>query len=260
MKLAIGGRTLDSGWELLTVGQLVTRFPRTSKVFEYRGIDYFCGGRKTLEEACLLRGVDALHLRREIAAVLISREDAPDSEWESRSLTSLIENIVNTHHALIRSERPRLTELARKVARVHSPRHYELNSLADAVDRLFHLLVPHLDEEEKGFFTLAKRWEASGMNVSLVASLAFELERLEHDHHEVRRLLESIRRLTSGFVPPSDGCDAYLTLFDGLESLEEDIHLHVHKENNILHARILSALGKGTKAKRKRPRDAFLGH
>ncbi len=238
---------LDLGWELLTVGQLVVRFPETAPILENRGIDYCCDGKRSLEEACLLKGLDAQQLRKDIADVLSDQSGNQERDWEQESLSALIDHIVTTHHVYIRTERTRITALAQKVAHVHGSRHPELMRLSESVEKLFPILEKHMDEEERTFFPLARQWETAGSDIAMASPLAFELERLEQDHHEVGRLLELIRKLSSGFSPPADGCNSYRSLYQGLEDLEADVHTHIHKENNILHARILAALGKNGK-------------
>jgi regulator of cell morphogenesis and NO signaling len=54
------------------------------------------------------------------------------------------------------------------------------------------------------------------------------------EHDRDGELLAELRRLTGGYVPPSDGCASYRALYDGLAELEADTHLHIHKENNVL--------------------------
>ena len=222
---------------ILTVGEWVARYPITARVFETRGIDYCCGGKRTLEEACARQGLDLAAIKGDLALVLEKATPSSETNWDKSSLDALLDHIESTHHRFLRDEKPRLTALARKVARVHGDRHPELTDLAAAVDRIFQELDPHLDHEEQVDFPAYRKWEASGQVTD--GNLTRSLADLENEHVEVGRILEDIRDLASGFEPPPDACNSYLALFHGLERLEEDLHAHIHKENNILHARIL---------------------
>jgi regulator of cell morphogenesis and NO signaling len=224
----------------LTIGQWVARYPITARVFETRGIDYCCGGKRTLEEACVRQGLDVAAIKADLALVLEMLEKAPplaETNWDQVSLATLLDHIESTHHRFLREEKPRLTALAHKVARVHGERHPELTELAAAVDGIFQALDPHLDHEEQVEFPAFREWEGNGRVTG--ADLLRSLGNLEEEHTEVGRVLENIRDLASGFEPPPDACNSYRALFQGLERLEEDLHAHIHKENNILHARIM---------------------
>lgn len=226
--------------EGLTVGQWVARYPQTARIFESRGIDYCCGGKRSLEEACARNGKDPAALRAELAEALEQTPARAETDWSRASLTALIDHIESTHHRYLKEEMPRLAALAHKVARVHGERHPELPELDAAVDRLVRELVPHLEREERTDFPAIREWERAGGKDRPVG-LQTGLDSLEDEHVEVGGILEGIRGLASGFHPPPDACNSYLALFHGLERLEADLHAHIHKENNILHARIRAA-------------------
>src|SRR5690606_11324552 len=231
-------KTGMTGWGELTVGQLVARHPQTARVFEIHGIDYCCGGKRTLESACAREGADVDAVRAELAEALSGGSADQEVDWDNVSMTSLVDHIESGHHRYIRDERPRLTALAQKVARVHGSRHPELIELASAVERIFEDLEPHLEKEEKVFFPAFRAWEKSPAGGAPDPELVSGLEAVEAEHTAMGEILVSIRKLTSGFEPPQDACNSYLALFHGLEGFEADLHEHIHKENNILHARI----------------------
>ncbi len=222
----------------LTVGQWVARYPQTARIFESRGIDYCCRGNRSLEEACARNGKDPSALRAELAEALEQAPSSPDTDWNKEPLETLINHIESVHHRFLREEKPRLIALAHKVAAVHGDRHPELVELDSKVDLIFRELDPHLDREEQVEFPAIRNWETAGRKGD---GLPDHLEALEDEHIEVGRILENIRDITSGFRPPPDACNSYLALFHGLEQLEADLHSHIHKENNILHARIRAA-------------------
>jgi regulator of cell morphogenesis and NO signaling len=197
-----------------------------------------------LEDACGRKGLDAGEVRAELARLAAGPAPEEAAEWREAPLGALIDHIVASHHQYLRNEEPRLTWLAAKVANVHGDRHPELADLADAVLAVFAELRPHMEAEERDFFPACRRWEAVPGAIPS-AELLTGLAGLEEEHKAVGALLERIRALTSGFRPPQDACNSYLALFHGLEQLEADIHAHIHKENNILHARLLARRGEG---------------
>lgn len=225
-----------------TVGEWVARHPGTARIFERHGIDYCCAGRRSLADACDRKGLDAgaiLGIRAELAGIARTAQPEASIDWSAAPLRDLIGHIIASHHQFLRAEEPRLTYLAAKVAHVHGERHGELRELADVVIAIFGELRPHLDAEERDFFPACLRWEAEPGAESPPELLA-GLAGLEKEHTAVGALLERIRTLTAGFALPPDACNSYRALFHGLEQLEADTHEHIHKENNILHARVLA--------------------
>jgi regulator of cell morphogenesis and NO signaling len=227
-----------------TVGEWVANHPQTARIFERLGIDYCCAGRRSLEEACGRKGIDPAQVRAELIEHLRLAPPAVPMDWNRQSVADLIANIESSHHHYIRTEKQRLIFLAVKVARVHGDNHPELERIAENVIRLYEELEPHLEREEKDFFPACEAWGGKEAAGAPDPALLETLRALEKEHTAVGGLLESIRELASGFQPPPDACNSYLALFHGLEQLEADLHEHIHKENNILHSRILAGAGK----------------
>lgn len=232
------------GGQPMTVGQWVARFPQSAQVFDARGIDYCCGGKLSLDDACNLKGLDPAVLKSDLAELRKNPGPSRAQDWENAPLKVLVDHIESIHHAYIRSERPRLMALAQKVARVHGPRHPELVELAVTVEQVFRELDPHLEKEERDVFPICRTWSDRERQESPDSGLVSAVIGIEAEHLEVGRLLAVIRKLTMGYRPPQDACNSYLALFHGLERFEADLHEHIHLENNILHSRITSAAGK----------------
>jgi regulator of cell morphogenesis and NO signaling len=220
------------------VGRLVTERLGRSRIFDRLGIDYCCGGRKTLDRACREKGLDVDEVLREIDAC--DGEPNPDDrvDWASEPMGALIDHIVGTHHASLRRELPRLDAHAEKVARVHGDRHPELIELREVFAGLREELELHMQKEEKVLFPMIKRLEAAEDLPSFhCGSITNPILVMEHEHETVGSALERLRALTGGYTPPDDACTTYRALLDGLADLEADLHRHVHKENNILFPR-----------------------
>ncbi len=221
-----------------TIGEIVAEDYRTAKVFDKYGIDFCCGGQLALAAACSEQGVDPEMLSRELEAA--KREPAERrenyAEWE---LSFLADYIVNTHHAYIKKETGQIAAYAQKIAEVHGPRHPELGQIAGIFDKVADDLTAHLREEEENLFPAVKRLEAAAKSGAAPAPGDVEtirgcLQKLNQEHEEVGEAVHTIRRLSQGYALPADACNTYLVTYQKLREFEDDLHKHVHLENNIL--------------------------
>jgi len=140
------------------------------------------------------------------------------------TLTELTEHLESTHHVYLKKALPRLVALMDKVHQAHSPRHPELTRLQTVVENLRADLEPHLLKEEQILFPLIRQLEAAQGPIRVMRS----------EHDGAGELLKDMRTLTNVYVVPKDGCQSFQLLYEGLKELEEDTHIHIHKENNIL--------------------------
>jgi regulator of cell morphogenesis and NO signaling len=223
-----------------TVGELVAERPSRARVFEKFGIDYCCGGRKPLEQACR-------ELRMDVQAVLdaLRRNDdgrAPERDWAALGLGGLADHIEQAHHGYLRQELPRLDFLTGKVAAAHGQRHPELLRLRDVFAAFKAELLNHMQKEELVLFPLCRRLEAGELDAQAAGpGMRRPIDVLTHEHEDAGAALAEMRRLTGGFVPPADACNTYRALLDSLKELEADMHQHVHLENNVLFPAALKA-------------------
>jgi len=220
------------------VADLVTEAPSRAAVFEQLGIEYCCGGRVPLIDACADKGLAI----DEVVAMLDASTDAAPIEIDLSSvgIEELITNIVDVHHAFLRTELPRAAALAGKVARAHGGSDARLVEARDEVDRLVAELAEHLESEEVNVFPVCVRL-ASGATVD-PTELRQLLETLEDEHDHVAERLARLRELLDDFAPPPGACTSYRAYLDTLERVESDIHLHVHKENHVLFGRVRDAI------------------
>ena len=215
-----------------TLADLVTTYPSLARDFERLGLDYCCGGRRTIAQACDREDLD-------LAALLIelnmSCSVVPPPEWTTFGVVELVDHIEATHHVYLWDELPRLTALADKVASAHSVRHPELIRLRDIVAELRAELEPHLRKEERILFPMIRQLAAAdGLPELHCGTVANPIRMMRFEHDRVGELLSGLRSLAGEYVVPADGCASYAALFTALEELEADTHLHVHKENNVL--------------------------
>jgi regulator of cell morphogenesis and NO signaling len=220
-----------------TVGEIVAEDFRTAAVFHEFGIDFCCGGRHTLAEACRERNTDPDAVLAAITRSCSVPGIAPRfDEW---SLDTLIGYIVGTHHAYVRRALPSLLAHTRKLAAVHGSRHPELHEVARLTQKVAGEMASHMIKEEQILFpyiaAVAESAERGGAAPSApFGSIDSPIAMMEEEHEAAGTAMAAIRTLTGGYVPPEDGCATYQVALQELEAFERDLHTHVHLENNIL--------------------------
>ncbi len=231
------------------IGELVARHPATSRTFRRFGIDFCCGGGKTVAEACATRGLDEPRVVEELRCSMEHRaggadaDDTPD--WQQEDLGALVRFIVERFHVPLREELERLREMSRKVASVHGERSPEVWPPLDGVlNRFRKSLLDHMDCEEQMLFPLIERLRdrslQSGARSEPALPVSPPIAAMEDDHDRAGADLRAMRELTGGFVPGADACNTVRALLDGLEHLEDEMHQHVHLENEVLFPRAVA--------------------
>ncbi|MCB0878674.1 MAG: iron-sulfur cluster repair di-iron protein [Thermoleophilia bacterium] len=220
------------------VSDLVAQSPARAAVFEQLGIEYCCGGKVPLIDACASRGIAV----EEVIAMLedSTRNASADRDWSTASIEELVADIIETHHAFLHETLPRVGPLAHKVARAHGSRDPRLVEASVVVDLLVEDLAEHLASEEEDVFPVCLEIAEDGKVDEFETEQ--ELHALESEHEQVGAHLARLRELLDGFVPPDGACPTYRAYLDALERLEADVHLHVHKENHILFGKVRDAL------------------
>lgn len=221
-----------------TVGDWVTERPGRSRVFERFGLDYCCGGRRPLGEACADAGLDAA----EVLAALRESDAAagaePQVDWSLATMSELVGHIVSVHHAYLRRKLPRLAQMNEKVAAAHGERHPEVSQCREVFSALSAELEAHMWKEEQMLFPMIEQLEsAASLPHFHCGSLQNPIAVMEDEHDSAGRALRRLRDLTGGYTPPHDACNTYRAWLDGLAELEADLHEHIHKENDILFPR-----------------------
>lgn len=216
----------------MTLGDIVTQRPSLAAELERRGLDYCCHGDRTLAAAARDAGLDAQTVAEELSAAHVAE---PAAEWASLGLVELVDHIETVHHGYLRAEMPRISALIAKIVTVHGDRHPELAEVQRLYTELRADLEPHLTREEQELFPMIRQLAAaSDAPGSDHRAIVEQIEALGAEHETVGDLLEELRRATSEYATPADGCASYAACYEALAHLEADTHLHVHKENNVL--------------------------
>ena len=226
-----------------TVREIALEQPSAIRVFEQYGIDYYCGGRKPLAEACAAGNL-------EIDSVIAALEAAEKKSgievenWAEKSLESLSSHIVTKHHAYVKRELPRLAQLAQKVVGRHGSTKPELPVIATNLMQLDEELTQHLAKEEAVLFPYIAGLERSNSigtpkPHSCFGAIANPIAMMTEEHDAAGALIAEIRRLSGNFTTPADACPTFHAFYDGLREFEQDLHQHIHLENNILFPRAI---------------------
>ncbi|HTL30161.1 MAG TPA: iron-sulfur cluster repair di-iron protein [Tepidisphaeraceae bacterium] len=220
-----------------TVGQLVVERPSRARVFEKFGIDYCCGGKKPLRQAIAEKGlqtdqvVAALDSETADGAHLLSKE----RDWSTASLTDLCDHIERVHHGYLKDELPRLAFLTNKVANRHGENHPELVEIHRIFLGFETELVTHMAKEERVLFPILRQLDTADLlPPAHCGSVNNPIAVMLQEHDDAGADLARFRELTNDYTPPLDACTTYRAMLDALRQLEQDMHQHVHKENNIL--------------------------
>lgn len=221
--------------ETTTVGDIVASDFRTAGVFERFGIDFCCGGRRSLGDACREASVDPDVVIRALDA--LPRAEIVEDDVANWPLDRLIDHIVTQHHAYVRSSLPMIAQYLAKLTEVHGARHPELFRVAASFDRVRAELEQHLLKEEQVLFPyvreLASADGAAGLG-SPFGTVENPIRMMEREHREAADELRIIRALTADYTAPDDGCTTYRVCMTELARFEQDLQRHVHLENNIL--------------------------
>jgi regulator of cell morphogenesis and NO signaling len=227
-----------------TVREIATENPASVRVFEKLGIDYCCGGRKPLAQACEEAGVSmerALHLLTNAGPA----EDAAEPDWNASRLSALTVHIVTRYHDVARREIPRIEALAHRVKSRHGEAHPELTEIENLFLSLAQEFSTHMMKEEQMLFPFIERIEAAEHDGKPAPTMPFgsvarPIAVMTADHDDAGALLARMRELSSGYAIPDDACPTYRAFYHALEEFERDMHHHVHLENNILFPRAIA--------------------
>lgn len=226
-----------------TVAQRVVERPARARVFEELAIDYCCGGRRSLEAACVERGLDPAAVVERLEAQDAVEAVSGEPDWARAPLSALCDHIVSVHHAYLRSELPRLASLMTKVAGAHGGELESLYELQAVLAALREELEAHMWKEEDILFPLCVQLEAEEAEAAPGSPIAAPIAVMEHEHDLAAQALARMRELTHGYSQAEARCNTHRALLEALMTLDADLHEHIHEENNILFPRALAAAG-----------------
>jgi len=229
--------------EKTTVGEVATAVPASIPVFYEYGVDFWCGGAKTLGEACRYRGVPATGVLAKVEQAQHIPWHSEVADWASENLGNLIDHIIEKHHGFLWKDLPRLATILDKLIEADGPKHSDsLRALSGLYTGLQQELEQHMAKEENILFPLIRQMEEAHTGRAMPPGMPVigPIQAMEMQHKATGNALLQMRQITAGYQAPEDACLTYRTLLQGLESVEVDLHEHLHLENNILFPRALA--------------------
>lgn len=219
------------------IGEVVAQNFHTAKVFESLGLDFCCGGKKSIADACKERGIDADFVVGEVSKVEITNGTA--THFEKWDADFLADYIVNNHHSYVNNNISTIEHHLARVVAAHGERHTELAKIDENFSMLKDELLNHMAKEEKMLFPYIKKLNIAYKNTLEISAPPFgsienPIKVMEDEHTEAGRLMGEINTLTNTYTPPKDACGTYKVLYAELREFEQDLHMHIHLENNIL--------------------------
>jgi regulator of cell morphogenesis and NO signaling len=222
-----------------TLGEIAAKDLRKAEVFKKYGLDFCCGGKKTVKEACAEKGIDVTRVEQELQTAdknYAASRPLPYNEWTPGFLADYI---VQMHHSYIRKTIPDLRSYAVKVANVHGAEHPELITIRRLTEEVCDDLATHMIREETVLFPYIKQLIAAKNSGTAVqhghfSTVQTPVDMMEDEHELVGAHLDKIRKLSNNYTLPEGACASYSFLYKTLEEFENDLHIHVHLENNIL--------------------------
>lgn len=218
------------------VGVIVATNFRASRVFTSHDIDFCCGGGITVEEACSRKNIDLDEVLKELEETF----QTPDLvSYRELELDQLIDTIVNVHHSYVLATVPALRAYLDKLCRVHRERHPELFTINELFAAGSQALLSHMQKEEQVLFPYIKAMVQAKLNDFPLSRPHFgdienPIQMMEQEHSDEGARFHQIAKLTNQYECPPDGCQTYKVAYAMLKEFEEDLHKHIHLENNIL--------------------------
>ncbi len=215
-----------------TVGQLVAEDFRIAHIFTQFGIDFCCGGKRTLKSAINKANANS----DDVLNTLLHTQGMGHSEDDLNRLSQadLIDLIVSTHHQYIRDKAPLLLEYSQKMVRAHGEKHNEIKPFAGWVNALVTDLLQHIEKEEQILFPAIKSLEKGEEINACFGDIRNPIRVMEFEHQEAGTILENLEALTNHYQPPVYACTTWKICYATLAEFVNDLHKHIHIENNIL--------------------------
>lgn len=218
---------------------IVTRFPKASRLLKEYRIDFCCGGNRPIAEAIQEQNLNEEEILTKINTLYEQTKTLNEKEinWSEARYSSLIDYVVNTHHAYLYEVLPELSGFVTKVYRVHGRHHPELAQVHQLFHQLKAELEHHLIQEEEHIFPKITAYEETKSAIHLTDAVE-AIDTLEKEHEAAGDILKELRKITNDYALPEGACTTYTLTYLKLDELESDLFQHIHLENNILFPRL----------------------
>lgn len=224
-----------------SIGEIVAYKHEVSQIFEKEGIDYCCQGHRSLEEVCEVTNIVPEELISRIKEVLNSTMESKNAmAYHTWPLDLLIDYIEKKHHKFVEEKIQELKPLLEKICKVHGESHPELEEIKTLFFDASSELTVHMKKEELILFPYIRKL-VKGITLGVdtlpesnFGSINNPIESMKEDHNEEGERFRTISKLSKKYQPPANACATYVMTYNLLKEFEEDLHLHIHIENNII--------------------------
>ena len=220
-----------------TVAEVVTNNIKTADVFKKYGIDFCCGGGITIKKACKKNNISYAELEKELSTINNPISNAYN--YDAWKLDFLVDHIVNIHHTYVEQSTQILLQYAAKVAKVHGHHYTEVVKINHLFNEVAKELAAHMKKEELILFPFIKKLvkadrEGVKANQPHFGTVNNPIKMMEEEHENAGDIFKEIRELSTNYTPPKSACNTFKALYAKLDEFEQDLHQHIHLENNIL--------------------------
>jgi len=220
-----------------SLSDIVRENYQAAPVFEKYGLDFCCKGKRSLLSACQEKGIELQEITKELSQALSSGEQT--TAFDKMSLTELTEYIVRVHHGYVKSNAPQISGYLQRVASKHGDRYSYMNEVYFLFEEIKNELEQHMQKEERILFPRIKLLELTHAENTTEAQIKAPIAVMEHEHDHAGEIMMKIRNLVYNYEAPDTACTTHRLALQALKAFEEDLHTHVHLENNILFPKAL---------------------
>ena len=222
-----------------TIGEMVADDYRKAEVFKRFGIDFCCGGKDQLDKICNKKGINIAAVKQALKELDEQQQKQNKQDYQNWDIDILSEYITETHHKYVNDALPLLDEFSAKVAKVHGVSNPEVIEIARLFQAVANELRMHMDKEETILFPYIRQMAMAKHLGELLPRSPFgtiknPINMMEAEHESAGGNMQAINELSNGYNPPEWACNTYKVLYAKLQEFENDLHQHVHLENNIL--------------------------
>jgi regulator of cell morphogenesis and NO signaling len=224
-----------------TVAEVVAENIKTAHIFKKYGIDFCCGGGISIDKACEKKNIDYTQLKEELLKV----DDAPRAyDYNKWELDFLIDHILHVHHNYVEESIPLIIQYVNRVAEVHGHHYTEVIEIKALFTEVANELASHMKKEELILFPYIKKLirikkEGGYYAQPFFGTVNNPIQMMEAEHETAGDIFKKIARLTNNYSPPKEACNTFRALYSKLDEFEQDLHRHIHLENNILHPKAI---------------------
>lgn len=227
----------------ILVSNIVAENYKTANVFKKYGIDFCCNGNRTVKNVCNTHALETSKLIDDLEQILL--EDNKEVDYQSWSISFLTDYIYNQHHKYVERKISEIKEYLSKICEVHGNQNPELHKINTLFTASANDLTMHMKKEELMLFPYFKKLDKLDNKNTSISSTLFDTVsdpitslQQEHDNEGVR--FREIAKLSNNYTPPKHACNTYKVTFALLKEFEEDLHKHIHLENNILFKKVIA--------------------